>query len=175
MICAPPFPVLPLGWIIVAYGAATQLAQTNTFVSTLPNPHQALGSLHAAYGLGGALGPTVATIFISSGIKFSYFFAVSLAFAATNVSLLLLTFRLKRDNSLVEGHELTERRPSHTNEDDVEVHERSIQAPLNQEGGLPGLAEVLKNKTVLTVSFFLMLYCVSASHIPSPVALSEDC
>lgn len=49
MIAAPPFPVLPCGWVIVAYGAATQLSQTNSYVATLPNPHQALGSLHGAY------------------------------------------------------------------------------------------------------------------------------
>lgn len=49
MIAAPPFPALCVGWVIVAYGAATQLSQTNSYVATLPNPHQALGSLHGAY------------------------------------------------------------------------------------------------------------------------------
>ncbi|KAK9900205.1 MFS general substrate transporter [Cystobasidium minutum MCA 4210] len=165
MIAAPPFPVLPCGWIVVAFGAATQLAQTNSYVASLPNPHQALGSLHGAYGLGGAASPLVATLFVSAGIKFSYFFAVSLGFAAINVTILLCTFRLKRDAITEEEHELVERVAEDASRDATSTVENGGRLNTSTSGspgkktGQAGMKEVLQNKTVWVISFFLMLYC----------------
>ena len=48
-------------------------------------------------GLGGLLSPLVATAFVQAGIRWSFFFSVSLAFAFTNVCILYLTFW--RDNA----------------------------------------------------------------------------
>lgn len=194
MIAAPPFPVLPCGWAIVAFGAATQLAQTNSYVATLPNPHQALGSLHGAYvglyvykalsttmpahfsqsctqGLGGAASPLIATAFASAGIKFSYFFAVSLSFAAINVSLLLVTFRLKRDDTVEDEHHLMEPNEAIDNAraengelepaSSMTRQSNAIMAPNRNDA--TSMKAVLQNKIVITISLFLMLYCVSTS------------
>lgn len=53
--------------------------------------------MHGAYGFGGLCSPLVATAFVQAGIKWSFFFSVSLSFAFTNVCILYLTFW--RDNA----------------------------------------------------------------------------
>lgn len=73
----------------------------------LPNAHIKLGYLHGAYGLGALASPLVATAFVEAGIKFSYFFSVSLAIAATDVLVLFMCFWRDREPM---DHE--ERRPA---------------------------------------------------------------
>ncbi|KAK9899797.1 MFS general substrate transporter [Cystobasidium minutum MCA 4210] len=96
-IAPPPFPVLPCVYVFVGCGVALQDANANAWVAGLPNTHKKLGYLHGAYGLGGLLSPLVATAFVQAGIKWSFFFSVSLSFAFTNVCILYLTFW--RDNA----------------------------------------------------------------------------
>lgn len=118
--------------------------------------------IYSEQGLGGAASPLIATLFVSAGIKFSYFFAVSLGFAAINVSILLCTFRLKREVATENEHELVER--SNTAGDAAmgeEGEPNNGSASSRNKAGAAGMREVLQNKTVLTISFFLMLYCVS--------------
>lgn len=55
------------------------------------------GYLHGAYGLGALASPLVATAFVEAGIKFSFFFSVSLAIAATDVLVLFLCFWRDRE------------------------------------------------------------------------------
>lgn len=86
---------------------AYQDAQANAWVAGLPNAHIKLGYLHGAYGLGALASPLVATAFVESGIKFSFFFSVSLAIACTDVLVLFLCFW--RDHEPMD-HE--ERRPA---------------------------------------------------------------
>jgi len=70
-----------------------QDAQANTFVATLPNCDHKLHLLHASYGLGAVVCPLAATAFASSGIKFSYFYCLSIALAFVNVAILLWGFK----------------------------------------------------------------------------------
>lgn len=115
---------------------------------------------------------------MTSGSKFNYFFAVSLSFAAMNVSILLLTFRLKRDeissDEAEEGHQLVESTSDRQlNGQDTEARvengtatetaETSGDNSISSRAKTATLREVLVNKTVLTISFFLMCYCVCRS------------
>lgn len=101
-------------------------------------------------------------MFVSAGIKFSYFFAVSLGFAAINVSILLLTFKLKRDEIIEEeSQELVEQ---HVDAAQVEGGNAALpetSAAKSKTGTVVSMKEVLQSKIVVTISFFLMLYCVS--------------
>lgn len=80
-------------------GAAFQNTLTNSFMLSLPNASHKLSYLHAMYGIGGLAGPIVATAFVSSGIRFSYFFAVSLGIAGLACVILLLAFCLRATES----------------------------------------------------------------------------
>lgn len=131
---------------------------------------------------------------MSAGIRFSYFFSVSLAFAALNVAILIATFRLKRDDEYLPtqtGEEL--QAMPRTQEDffgsssaqmqretSVEAGDASLphtphvsQTPLLASHEVAGLWEVLSVRTVLVMSFFLMLYCVSLDLCRSPTSLRK--
>lgn len=86
---------MPCAYAVIGFGMALQDAQANVFVSTLPNMEQRLGFLHAIYGLGALVCPLAATAFASSGIQFSYFYALSLGLALLNVLVLLYGFRFR--------------------------------------------------------------------------------
>ena len=178
ILAPPPFPVIPCAFVLVGLGVALQLAQTNTYVALMPNSAQALGYLHGGYGLGGATSPLVATLFVSSGIKFSYFFSVSLAVAALNVLILLLSFRLERDaepstakqalssddSSIPLGTVQSRQTPTSTRppsrEGTVEESDirQEVSAPIAVQEEHRGKA-LLRNKTVWIVNGFLLLYC----------------
>ena len=49
--------------------------------------------MHRSYGLGALVCPLAATAFASSGIRFSFFYALSIGLAALNVGILLVAFR----------------------------------------------------------------------------------
>ncbi|KAH8925116.1 MFS general substrate transporter, partial [Atractiella rhizophila] len=129
----PPinFPVLASAYILSGFGLALQNASTSSFIAGLPDVAWKMGLLHSFYGLGGVISPLVATAFVSSGIKFSYFYLITLGVCAMNVALLVHAFRLKPE-------------PLPANY----VHER----PGDQ------LKKILVNKNVWFISLFIIVY-----------------
>lgn len=79
--CSPPFPVVVLSFLLTGYGQAVNLALNNTFCANLSNYSSALGTFHGSYGVGGVLGPLMATGLVSAGVKWSSFYFVSIAVA----------------------------------------------------------------------------------------------
>ncbi|PPQ86680.1 LOW QUALITY PROTEIN: hypothetical protein CVT25_006755 [Psilocybe cyanescens] len=95
---APPFPVFVLAYAINGAGLALQDAQANGFVATLTdNPESKMGILHAAYGLGAFASPLVATQFAQLR-RWSFHFLGSLGIAITNTVVLVVVFKLKRQD-----------------------------------------------------------------------------
>lgn len=64
----------------------------NLYVSSLPEPHQKLGAMHAFYGLGNLVGPFVSTAFVSRGIRFTYVYTVAIGFTFLNAAFLAVAF-----------------------------------------------------------------------------------
>jgi fucose permease len=93
LVPAFPFPVFPVCYAVIGFGMSLQDAQANTFVATLPNADHRLHLLHASYGLGAVVCPLAATAFASSGIKFSYFYCLSIGLAFVNVAVLAWAFK----------------------------------------------------------------------------------
>lgn len=87
------FATFPICYAILGFGMSLQDAQANTFVASLPHADHKLHLLHASYGLGAVVCPLAATAFASSGIKFSYFYSLSVGLALVNVGVLLWGFR----------------------------------------------------------------------------------
>lgn len=94
----------------LGFGMALQDASANVYVSILPNSEQVcssfaasqlpltplpqrFGVLHASYGLGAMVCPLAATAFASSGIRFSYFYIISISLALLNIAILLAAFK----------------------------------------------------------------------------------
>ncbi|KAH0297534.1 MFS general substrate transporter, partial [Aureobasidium melanogenum] len=79
MVCTPPFPVVVIAFLLLGLGAALNLALNNVFCANLANSTVILGASHGSYGLGGVVGPIVATALVSKGILWSRFYTITLA------------------------------------------------------------------------------------------------
>lgn len=85
IICNPPFPVVVLAFFLLGFGIAINLALNNVFCANLANRTLALGGLHGGYGIGGTVGPLMATAIASNGIRWSFVYFVSLGIALLNL------------------------------------------------------------------------------------------
>lgn len=174
-IAPPPFAVLPIGWAIIGLGVGYQDASANAWVAGLPNAHVKLGYLHGLYGLGALVAPLVATAFVSAGIRFSYFFAVSLGVAATDVLVLFLTFWRSGPLDHEEQEEPARREPQQVVHDSVEspgielkdlaTRQTSIDEMDNtptgeriRQSASAKDMEIYKNKLIWICAIFLLLY-----------------
>ncbi|KAF0321113.1 bypass of stop codon protein 6 [Colletotrichum asianum] len=66
LVTGAPFPVIVLSFFLLGFGMATNLTLNTLFCGSLRNGTTALGALHGAYGLGGTVGPVLATAMVSS-------------------------------------------------------------------------------------------------------------
>uniref|UniRef100_A0A8H7XWM1 Major facilitator superfamily (MFS) profile domain-containing protein n=1 Tax=Psilocybe cubensis TaxID=181762 RepID=A0A8H7XWM1_PSICU len=139
---APPFPVFVLAYVINGAGLALQDAQANGFVATLTqNPESKMGILHAAYGLGAFASPLVATQFAQLH-RWSFHFLVSLGLAITNTAILIMIFKLKRqDDCLKEAGEII---PETTAEE--------------KEQNKSTFKTVMRTQAVHLLAFFILVY-----------------
>lgn len=75
--CSPPFGAVVFAYFLVGFGESLNLALNNTFCSNLANSTTVLGCTQGSYGIGGVLGPVLATKLVSSGQVWSrYYFIV---------------------------------------------------------------------------------------------------
>jgi len=95
---------------------------------------------------------------VSAGIKFSYFFAVSLSFAVINASVLTYTFRLKADGEEPEPVDLEVLSESETQDDEVHAERRGRRSHVDRVPNA-SMLEVLRLPTAWSMAFFLMFYC----------------
>lgn len=68
IICTPPFPLVVAAFFLLGIGAAMNLALGNVFAANLHNAGKMLGAMHGSYGMGGVLGPLIATAMVSKGM-----------------------------------------------------------------------------------------------------------
>ncbi|KAJ5227015.1 uncharacterized protein N7469_007021 [Penicillium citrinum] len=85
IICQPPFPVVVTCFYFLGFGMALSLALSNVYCANLANATTALSFVHGAYGIGGTVSPLFATAMVSSGIRWSVFYAITLAFCLFNL------------------------------------------------------------------------------------------
>jgi fucose permease len=87
LVCAPPFPVTVLAFFPIGFGFAINLALCNVFCANLANGTTALGALHGSYGIGGTIGPLIATALVSAGARWSLYYVLPLAVVLANLGL----------------------------------------------------------------------------------------
>lgn len=86
VICQPPFPVVVVMFFFLGFGIALALALSNVYCANLANSTTALSLFSGAYGIGGIIAPLFATAMVSSGIRWSFFYSVSLAVSLANLA-----------------------------------------------------------------------------------------
>jgi fucose permease len=84
IICTPPYPLVVASFFLIGLGEAFDLALNNVYCANVGNGTTVLGLLHGGYGVGGTVGPLIATAIASSGIIWSRFYAVAVSLAVLN-------------------------------------------------------------------------------------------
>lgn len=116
-ICAAPFPVVAIAYFFVGFGFAVQLTIGNVFCANLRNSTAMLGAMHGSYGIGGTIGPLVATSIVSTGASWSRYYLLTLGFALWNLVFSTWSFwnyekELGSDSNMLS--ETSSRGPDHT-------------------------------------------------------------
>lgn len=93
LVCTPPFGIVVLSFLLLGLGMAFSLALNNVFCANFVNGTTTLGFFHGSYGIGGTIGPLIATALVSRGYIWSTFYFISLAITALNAFIAYLTFR----------------------------------------------------------------------------------
>ncbi|KAJ5690260.1 hypothetical protein N7462_004652 [Penicillium macrosclerotiorum] len=100
--CQPPFPVVVVCFLLLGFGIALSLALSNVYCANLPNTTTALSCLHGSYGIGGTVAPLFATAMVSSGIRWSLFYIIPLAFSLVNCAYASWAFTNFENDALAE-------------------------------------------------------------------------
>lgn len=144
LVCTPPFPIVTLAFFLLGLGMAFNLALNNTFCANLADATGILGFLHGSYGIGGTVGPLIATAFVSHGHGWSVFYFVALGLAGLNALIAYFTFR--------------------TYEIDNPAAVPSLSIPSNSLNGPTAgsksrlLKEALRNRTTILGALFIFAY-----------------
>lgn len=87
IVCNPPFQAVVFAYLLFGVGAAIDIALNNVFCANLANSSTILGIAHGSYGIGGILGPIIATTMISNGIPWSRYFSLTLSIRVLTIGL----------------------------------------------------------------------------------------
>ena len=143
IVIRPPFAVVVVSFFIAGLGAAWTLSLNNVFVSGMKNGTSLLGIFHGCYGVGGILGPLIATALVGSGRYWSDFYFVTLALAVVNAVGAFWTSR-GYEKELSMSNEL-QSTPSH-------------QQDAGQPSRVRALLKTLRNRTTLLGATFIFAY-----------------
>lgn len=116
------------------------LALNNTFCANLANYATTLGLFHGSYGVGGTVGPLMATALVSTGRKWSSFYYISLGVTFLNICMAFWAFRNYETDNPAQQNALL-RTPSGQTTSKSEL-----------------LQQALKNKTTILGSLFIFAY-----------------
>ena len=78
LLCTGPFGLTVAAFFFLGLAEAIGLAINNVFMANLANGTIVLGAGHGSYGIGGVLGPIIATALASHGVLWSRFYFVPL-------------------------------------------------------------------------------------------------
>ncbi|KKY26814.1 putative mfs efflux [Diplodia seriata] len=113
IVCTPPhFAGVVVAFFLLGFGCAINLALNNVFCSGLARSTFILGLAHGSYGIGGTVGPIVATALAASGVLWSRFYFLSVAVRVVCVIFNAWAFwnyeKENGDDSVTEAVPLTE-------------------------------------------------------------------
>jgi fucose permease len=137
----PPFIAIAMCYAVAGFGLALQDAQLNTYVARLPGAATKLGIVHAIYGVGALLSPTVATLLMQAKIPPPLFYVTSLAWCVASIAALLTGFGFGGSSS----------------------SDGQSQSTVETDEGIASLRTVISSRTVWAALLFVSLYCGAES------------
>jgi len=85
IVVKPPFPVIVVSFFLAGIGLAMILALGQVFISNLASNALLQGFYQGSYGIGGTIGPLIATTMVSKGFHWSNFYFITLGLAVFNL------------------------------------------------------------------------------------------
>lgn len=113
-----PFPGLVVCFCVSAFGIALTDSAWNAYIAGMQNSHEALGILHAFYGLGATLSPLIATAMIAKGDLVWYsFYYLMIGLSVVDLATGVMAFWTETGKKYRADHEKTTGKTSgHTRE-----------------------------------------------------------
>ncbi|TAQ89238.1 hypothetical protein B7494_g2446 [Chlorociboria aeruginascens] len=87
IVASPPFPVVVVGFFLTGVGMANALAIGQVFTATIAPGALITGFYQGSYGIGGTIGPLIATSLVSHGVHWSHFYLIPVGLAVFNLLL----------------------------------------------------------------------------------------
>ena len=142
LITRPPFPVVVVAFFFLGFGIAFNLAINNTFCANLAGNTTILGYFHGGYGIGGTIGPLIATALVNKSHPWSTFYFIALGVSLLNLAMFLTVFRnYERDTP-------TSSQPLHP----------TASNPSGTTSRSALLKQALRNKTTILGALFIFAY-----------------
>ena len=148
IICHPPFPVIVLSFFFLGFGLAINLALNNVWCANLANRTLALGGLHGGYGLGGTVGPLMATALASNGTQWPFVYFISLGVAALNLVFAGWSFWGYEKDLPVQIHAAIQQTASQRDD------QQDVEAPTKKQL----LKQAVKNRVTILGALFIFAY-----------------
>lgn len=165
IICTPPFPVVVASFFLLGLGMATNLALGNVFTANLQNSTQMLGIMHGSYGVGGTLGPLIATAMVaSSGFVWSRYYTITLGMAAFNLVFAGWSFWRYEKEITPQPNILSPTEQSPLENQDAGMPQdqsnavSSTQPKVTARSQFTSMAKAVKSKIVLLGALFIFAY-----------------
>jgi fucose permease len=155
IVCTAPFPAIVLSFFLLGLGIAINLAMGNVFCANLHNATAALGVMHGSYGIGGTIGPLIATAIVTTGgLIFSRYYFLILAIAFFNLFFSGWSFwhyEAETGQNLLTAIEQTASRTQNSAGTTVQQKSRvKVQ--------IADMAKAFKSKTVILGALFIFAY-----------------
>ena len=141
LVCKPPFPVVVVAFFFLGLGIASNLAPNNVFCANLSNSTTALGCMHGSYGIGGTIGPLMATALVTHGSTWNVFYYISLAATIFNLLVAYTSFRNYEKDTPV-----------------VNLLQATVSNPNPSASRSKLLKAAFKNKTTVLGALFIFCY-----------------
>lgn len=148
--CTPPFPVVVVAYLFLGLGVAINLAISNVFAANLHNGTKMLGTLHGSYGVGGTIGPLIATAMVTKGgLIWSRYYFLSLGVAVFNLAFAAWSFwhyEAEAGQTLLNSVQRTASRS------------QNLSAQPKEPGQFASMLKAFKSKTVILGALFIFAY-----------------
>ncbi|KAI1426501.1 major facilitator superfamily transporter [Xylaria sp. FL1777] len=105
-----PFPAIVVGYFFIGFGSAANLAISNVFTANMKNGTVLLGVLHGSYGIGGTIGPLIATSIVSKlgGDAWGRYYLLTISIVLANAAFYLWSFwNYENENETAVARELS--------------------------------------------------------------------
>lgn len=145
LVCTAPFPVIVVSFFLTGFGMSINLAITNHFGGSMRNNTAVYGVLHGNYGVGGTVGPLIATSIVTAAhALWSRFYFITLALAVFNTFFAYWAF-IGYEKEIAPPQALVNA-------------DGSSQPVTNPASSLAGMFSALSSRVVLLGALFIFAY-----------------